>query len=406
LPDGWPKPLADRARALILNRMSGLAADLERQANDPDPFDIDLGGFFGAPTRKKAAKKKPVDPTVFLKRAIELAPDWEPPTRELFQRAIRLGQATDAETVARKYLAHNPQSVYFLNVLATLLLRQGRAAEGLDLRVKALALNPLDAMARHYAAAAHVAHARRLGIDGKPADAQAALNAKHDLVFAEMKPSYHALRSTLFRKLGDKAKADEQADAGLAIPGARLTVRLYLHANAVLLKLRPADKTAASKAFTAALAEQPHPKEANMLVAGWDVFHNEGLTYTGQKTQEKKIYDAMVRAADGDGPEVEFEGLTVILNSRKQHTLVKKLAPKLMKRFPKNPVFPFCLGEAEAVKSRGGYRVTEPLRKAKVLAEASPEERHKKMLPRIEELLREMNPFGTLFSGFFGGEEF
>lgn len=401
-PAGWPAAVADRARAVVLNRMGGIAADLEDEANDPDPFDIDLGGFFAPAGRKRAGKRKPIDPSVYLKRAIELAPEWEPPTRELFNRAVLLGKAADAEAAARDHLRHNPQSVFFLNALGTLLFKQGRAAEGLDLRKRALALNPLDAMARHFAAAAHLAHARRVSIAGKPADGLAALNADEELVRTEMRPSYFALRATLFRKLGEKEKAAEDEATALAIPGARLTVRLYLHVNAVLLKLKPADKSAASKAFTAALAEQPDPKEANMLVAGWDVFHHEGLTYTGQKTQEKKIYDAMVRAADGTGPEVEFEGLTVILNSRDQHTLVRKLAPKLAKRFQRNPVFPFCLAEAELAKTRGGYKVTEQLRKARALAEASPDERHKRLLPKIEELLKQANPFSAMFDSFFG----
>ncbi len=402
-PAGWPADVADRARAILLNRMGGIAADLEDEANDPDPFDVDLGGFFAPAARKRAAKRKPIDPSVYLKRAIELAPEWEPPTRELFNRAVVLGKVADAEAAARAHLRHNPQSVFFLNALGTLLLKQGRAAEGLDLRKRALALNPLDSMARHFAAAAHLAHARRVAIAGKPADGLAALTADEELVRTEMRPSFFALRATLFRKLGEKEKAAADEAVALAIPGARLTVRLYLHVNAVLLKLKPADKSAASKAFTAALAEQPDPKEANMLVAGWDVFHHEGLTYTGQKTQEKKIYDAMVRAADGTGPEVEFEGLTVILNSRDQHTLVRKLAPKLARRFPRNPVFPFCLAEAELAKTRGGYKVTEQLRKARALAEASPDERHKRLLPKIEELLKQSNPFGAMFDSFFGG---
>jgi tetratricopeptide (TPR) repeat protein len=399
----WPPPLADRARAVILNRMGGLAEELKERADDPTELDFD--GFFGAGRRKPKAKKPPPDPAVYFRKAADLAPDWDAPTRALFERAIAAEKYGEAEAVARRYLECDPRALYFLNALSTVLMKQGRAAEALDLRVRSLANNPLDAKARHFTAAAHIAAARRQAIDGKPQAALDALDAAKDLVQAEMRPSYHALRSTLHRKLGDKAAADEQLDAGLAVPGARLTVRLYMQANAVLAKLKPTDRTAAGKAYTAALAEQPHPLEVNMLLAGWEVFHNEGLTYTGQKTQEKKIYDAMVRAADGDGPEMQFEGLTVILNSRRQFALAKKIAPKLMARFPKNPVFPFCLAEAELGKSSRayGYKVTEPLRKAKALAEASTEERHKQLLPKIDQLMKAADPFGPLFGGFFGG---
>jgi len=58
------------------------------------------------------------------------------------------------------------------------------------------------------------------------------------------------------------------------------------------------------------------------------------------------------------------------------------------------------LGKA---KGRVGYKVTEPLRKAKALAEASAEERHKQLLPQIEELLKASDPFSGLFGGGFFG---
>lgn len=400
----WSVAVADRARALILHRMGGLAATLRRQTDDGDHIDLDFGGFFGRTGRTPKTKRPPPDPAVYLRKAADLAPDWESPARDLFEQAVAAERYDEAEATARRFLERDPKATYFLNSLARVLLMQGRAAESLDLRVRALSLNPLDATARHQAAAAHIAHARRLAIAGDAAGALTALESAGELVVTEMKPSYHALRATLHRKLGDEATADDHLTLGLTVPGARLTVRLYMQANAVLAKLKPADRTAASKAYTAALAEPPQPREANMLIAGWDVFRHEGLTYTGQKSQEKKIYDAMVRAADGNGDEMQFEGLTVILNSRRQFAMTKKIAPKLAARFPQNPVFPFCLAEAELGKSSRayGYKVTEPLRKAKALAEASTEDRHRRLLPRIDQLMKAADPFGPLFGGFFG----
>ena len=92
------------------------------------------------------------------------------------------------------------------------------------------------------------------------------------------------------------------------------------------------------------------------------------------------------------------------LMHKQQFAVALKVAGGLMKRFPKNPFFPYLYAQAELAKLKGrsGYKVTEPLRKAKVLAEASTEERHKQLLPQIEELLRASDPFGGLFGGFFG----
>jgi hypothetical protein len=135
------------------------------------------------------------------------------------------------------------------------------------------------------------------------------------------------------------------------------------------------------------------------------MYHAEGVTYTGQKAQEKKVLDAVVRAvASPTGTELQFEMLAAVLQNRGQYPLALKAAGQLMKRFPRNPLFPMVAAQAEFGKSKGraGYKVTEPLRKAKALAEASGEERHKQLLPQIDDLLKATDPFGGLFGGFFG----
>jgi uncharacterized protein HemY len=142
-----------------------------------------------------------------------------------------------------------------------------------------------------------------------------------------------------------------------------------------------------------------------MLLAGYDMYLAEGVKYTGQKAQEKKVLDAALRAvASPAGTEVQFEVLAAVLQNRKQYAVALKAVAMLMRRFPRNPVFPLVAAQAEFGKSKGraGYKVTEPLRKAKALAEASAEERHKQLLPQIDDLLKATDPFGGLFGGFFG----
>ncbi len=404
LPAGWSKGLADRARAVILKRMAGIAADIEEDAADPRTAD-EFGGFFGAPSRKPKAKKKPLDPTVFLQRAADLAPDWEPVAQDLFAAALVRGDLAAAEAAARRYLDRAPQSMPMLSALAALMTTQGKSAESLDLRRRALAVNPLDAQNRQLVGSASIAHARKLAVDGDLADAEKLLDDNKALLEEKLPTSYFALRSVLHRKAKRPAEADAAATAALRLKTSRLVARLYLHANAVLLKLKPKERTAAAKDLADALELSPTPAEAGSLLTGHDMYLTEGLKYTGQKTQEKKFLDAAVRAAgSAEGTELEFEMLAGTLMHKQQFAVAAKVTAGLLKRFPKNPFFPFLLAQAEMAKSKGrnGYKVTEPLRKAKVLAEASTEERHKQLLPQIEELLRMSDPFGGLFGGFFG----
>lgn len=406
VPAGWSRGLADRARAMILKRMADLAADIEEDAADPRGFD-DFDGFFGSPARRGKAKPKanPTDPTVYLKRAADLAPDWEPVALELFATAVERGDTATAEAAARRFLATNPQSVTVLAGLAELMSGEGQSAEALDLRRRALAVNPLDERNRHMLGAAAVAHARRLAIDGDLPAAEKLLDDDRTLLEAKLPTSYFALRAVLHRKAKRPAEADAATEAAFRLKTSRLVARLYLHANAVLLKLKPKEKTAAAKDYADALELPPTPGEAVTLLTGYDMFFHEGLKYTGQKTQEKKILDVLVRAAgSSEGSEFEFELLAATLQGREQYAMSLKVAAALMKRFPKNPVFPLVAAQAELGKSkgRGGYKVAEPLRKAKSLAEASTEERHKQLIPQIEDLLKASDPFSGLFGGFFG----
>lgn len=407
-PPTWPDPLARRARALIQHRMAGIARDIADDEED-SPFG-DIFSFFSAPKRGKAAKTKatPPDPTAYLRRAVELAPDWEAPAVELYEAYREAEKPAEAEAAARAFLARVPGSVPMLTRLAEGLARQGRAADALDLRRKALAANPLDRANRVFFAMAAVAAARRLAIDGKLADAEALLAAEAEVCDAETPANTAALRSALARKAGRKDEADKQAETAVAVPGARLAARLYLHANAVLLKCKPADKTAASKALTAALAETPTPLEANLLYAAWDVYFLEGLTYTGQKTQEKKIHDAVLASVGSggaaDGPEFDFENLCRVLEMRQVWKVLAKLAEALAKRFKANPLFVLMRVEAENGKAGGQarpYKLSKWLSDAKRLATASPHERHKQLLPRIDDLLRASNPFALPFDDPF-----
>lgn len=385
-PPGWPADLARRARAVILHRMANHAATL---ADDPHRELREMMSSYFGRARAPRRPAPPPDPTPLWRRAVELAPDWEAPTRALFERLVALDKGDEAERVARRLLDHNPAALGAMSALAERYARTGRVAEALDLRAKALAANPLDKALRVHAAYAHVAAARRQAIGGRLADADRTLDAGRTLCEENTPAGYLALRSAVARKAGRADEADGLRDRALAVTGGRLAAAFFLAVDAGLLKLKPADKRAAEQELAAALAGPATAVEASLLYAAWDMYFLEGVAYRGQKTQEKKIHALILRTPASDGPALDFEVLARSIAMRNEWKLAEKLAGLLREKFPDNPVFPLLLAEAEFAKADGmprAYRVVRHLRDAAKLAERSGEARHRGLLDRIRQL--------------------
>lgn len=397
-PPGWPADVIQRARALAFYRMAENVAEDEAEDDwDDSPF-----GFFGAP-RSRGRRPKPPDPVPMWRKAIDLAPGWEPPARELFNHLATAGKVAEAEAVARKLLEHSPSSLPVLESLAGLLSKAGRAADVLVLRTQALAANPLDKRLRLLTAYAYVGTARRQLIDGDLSGATATLDAGQAVCEEGAPTSHHSLRATIAHKEGQLAAAEEWRAKALALPSCRLAATLYLSVNALLAKLKPKDRKPLDTALAEVLAGSATPREANLLYAAWDMYGVEGLTYRGQPAQEKKIHALILRVPDGGGEVFDFEVMAQSAALRNEWKLVQKLTPKLRTKFPRNPVFPLLLAEFEFQKTTGYPRpmVHRLLADAKQFAEASPEPRHRDLLPRIAELQQQLDP-GFLFTSFFG----
>jgi tetratricopeptide (TPR) repeat protein len=396
-PAGWPRAVADRARAEVWTHLGANAQKALAGADEPDP-DADMG-FFAPPRRKKP---KPLDPPAeaCFARAAALAPDSPDATRRLFESLVATGKPADAEAAARAYLARKPDDVFALVALGGLLRTQGRAAEAAEVMLRALPLNPLDKTTRFHTASAVLADARAK-LAAKAADALAALD-KHDPLLADQTPAgRQVLRAVAFTKLGRAEEAGAARAAALAVPGARLGAAYRLMVDSQLAKLKPADKKVADQLWAAELAKEPAPLEVNQLVAAYDVYHVDGVTYRGQKTHEKKVLDQVPRSVKAAAPEVDFERLAENLLARGDFKPAKKLADALIVRFPANPFFYLARAEAGLETGDREYVVENRVRRAKVLAEAATEPRHKALLERIDELLKQIaTPFDFLDAFF------
>lgn len=394
-PSGWPPAVADRARAEVWTHLGANAQKALEDADEPDPG----LGFFAPPRRKKP---KPLDPPaeVCFARAAALAPDSADATRRHFESLVAAGKPADAEAAARTYLARKPDDVFALVALGNLLRTQGRSAEAAEVMLRALPLNPLDKVTRFHTASVLLAEAR-MKLAAKPADALAALD-RHESLLADQTPAgRQVLRAVALAKLGRAEEAEAARAAALAVPGARLGSAYRLTVDSQLAKLKPADKKAVDLLWTAEQAKEPTPLEVNQLVAAYDTYHLDGVTYRGQKTHEKKVLDQVSRCFKAVAPEVDFERLAEVLLAKGEFKTAKKLTDALLARFPANPYFHLARAEAGMGIGEREYHVEGRVRRAKALAEAAADPRHKALLGRIDELLKGFaSPFEFLEAFF------
>ncbi|QDU23445.1 hypothetical protein [Urbifossiella limnaea] len=399
-PPGWPVAVADRARAEVWTH---LGVNGTKAADVDDEPEL---GFFAPPRRKKPPKPLDPPPAACFAKAAELAPDSPDAARRLFEALLDANRPADAEAAARAYLGRKPDDAFALVALANLIRTQGRAAEAAEAMRRALPLNPLDKATRVQTASVIVAEARAALAGGKLADAKAALavlDTHETLLAAEAPAGRLALRSVALTKLG---RADEAAAArtgALAVPGARLSVTYRMMIDSQLAKLKPADKKAADALWAAELAAEPLPQEVQQLLAAYDLYRLDAVTYRGQKTHEKKITDQVARCAGAAGPEEEFEKLLdVLVGPKQEFKAAKKLADALLVRFPANPAFHLARAEAGMGLGEREYHVEGRVRRARALADAATEPRHKALLPHIDELLKQFAAPFDFLDAFFG----
>lgn len=403
-PPGWPSPVARRARAVILHRMGQNAAALHARGEEPsDDLAAVFESLFREPPRRRPARGP--KPELYFARSIELAPDWPAPARELFRRHLDQDRPAEAERVARGLLARTPDDLAAIEGLATLVMRQGRAAEALGLWKQALGTNPLDRRLRIQATNAYHAAARRALADGRPADALAVLDDGAGVCPGEFPAGYYPLRAVAARKLGRGEEADAARATALAAPGGRLAAALFLAVDSALAKLKPADKRAADQHLAAALAEPPTPLEVNLLYAAWDSYHLAGVTYRGQKTQEKKILALAEQCLAADAPERDFENLCLGLALRQVWKPAEAAAARCERRFPRNPVFKVVLAEvlhARNPRYQQERRILRLLDEARALIGPGADGRHAGLADRIDQLRKQYIEPADVFDFVFG----
>lgn len=402
---GWPAAMADRARATILHRVGDILGDLGTADDTPPEFEAVFRSLMGRLPRRAKPAGNPLD---FYRRSAALAPDWPPPFYDLFDRQIEAKAAAAAEKTARDFLTRRPQDLPMLERLATLYRGQRRMADALAVQQQALTANPLDGNLIDQVGIAYLATIRRHLIDGDLAGCERLIAEATELVAKRFPAAFGSLKATALRKAGDN-------DAAAAVEAELYTDRLRqpcvafdLSVDGLLAKLKPAQRKAADARLKEALANPaPHPSEVYYLYGSWIMFADEGVTYRGQPTHEKKIVELALRSLKAEATEVDFESVAMALSQRKQSKALQKFLPTLVTRFPHWPLFLLLEAKRLYFDGRGygiEYRIIRLLDDAKRAAEASTRPQDKRLLDGIDQLRKSMQG-GGLVSPFDDDDE-
>ena len=400
-PPGWAPVVAAQARAIILTRMGDNAAEAAERGEGGEAEE--LFGVFAPPGRKKPKPLSP-PPEVCFARAVELAPGWSEANQRLYNALLDAGKKSEAEEVLRKYLALKPDDLGAVTSIADLLSQQGRAEEAAVYWLRALAIHPLDKPIRSRAAGAVLASARRKLADGGPTGAAAELDPHATLLDERFPASTAALRSVILTKEGKLGEAASLREQALGRPNARLAAAYHLAVDAQLAKLKPVDKRSADKALADELTVTPRPAELSLLIGAYDSYHIAGISYRGQKAHEKKVLDLVARCVEADAPELDFEHLATLLLAKREWKHARIVAEVCIQRFRSNPYFLLVRSEAGLEMGEADHKVAARLRKAEKLAENSSEPRHRELLDKINELLKEISPQFNFLDAFFNRE--
>ncbi len=389
----WPPLLRKQAIAIVYRTMAGVAADF-------DDFDPDDELDFFSPTRKAKPKKPtapPPDPSEFLLKSLEFAPTWEDAAAELMEAYLDDDNNKAAAAFAESFLAANPTAASVRLAYVDVLMLRGDYAGALVELVPLRKTSPFDTAIRGKAVDSVLYCIYLFVIDADWSMVERLMSEESDLLASETPVLILHLRYSLAKKL--KRAADAEAELQRIVP-TQLVHAFLLAANARLFKVKPAEKTAADKAYKAALAADPAPDEVLSLFHAYKFFKGGAIEFTGQKAMLKGILDAMVKsAADPALTEQQGTELIAILGPLTTVPKVEKVAEGLGKRFPNNPIFPLCIVELWAAthsRGRAPYKILKLLRKARELARNSPEPAYKLLDARIEDLTEQLDPFAAL----------
>jgi hypothetical protein len=301
--------------------------------------------------------------------------------------------------------------------MAELFDRDGNFAEELKLLQQALRHNPLDRDLRVRVSEAHLNCAREAAARGAFDQAR----PHYDSAVAYAEPAVHPFlaccRAACELKAGDPARADELLAGARSKAPAEMLLTYTMLVEAVRLKLPHAVKTRFTGEFNDLVSDKPTPELAAGLAGYLHRLQDAGVSYHGQKTHTKKIYDFIDRLDKKHCPEEKYiELLGHLAHMDPPVRMLNRFFEHGRKHFRNNPFVPYY----EAVHLMGDDPEVGPPTQAVWLLESAErlaqpragEPAVKAMLEDIAERRKLLRSFRSLlpdlfgFGGFpFGGDD-
>jgi tetratricopeptide (TPR) repeat protein len=407
-PPGVPAATGKQARVWVLRQAGRLTLLLNEQ---PEGFgdgleDIVRQMFGGRPPKglenirvMKAPAPKGT-PDGYWRQALALDPANESVAVALVEYLRDHKQAAAALKVADDFLAGTPDSLPVIGAAVVLHLAAGDPGAAMARLKQAHKLNPLDGGIRKQVQVVSFGVVRGALATGKPAAVRAALDEARTYGGGGGELSGRVIEAILALKASDPAAADLEA-AALGDPADEeryWRVALTLAADAVVAKLKPAQKKPLDARLAPLFAAQPPDgvgvKAAVGLLGTVSLYKLTGVAYRGLPTHIKKVGDFTLKTATADKtspPEAFLEACTA-LRVLGLDKVLEKFADALIKRFPKNPFFAVFAAEAvwwqaEVADRPPAYRKLDGYsRKAERASLNSPPEVRKQVLERLDEI--------------------
>lgn len=394
---GWPAPLNQRARAIILHRIGTLLESLtdgQKQLNEIQRLIQDRFGGKGSIKFQEHSED-------YFARSAALAPDWSEPFYDLHDHYCEQSKWSQAEEIALDFLNRRPDDLEMLKRLEEVYLELAKSEERLAIARRAREINPLDQQVTDNYWSACIAAARARIIARKLEESEELLKtvpADLDEVSLILIDSLRATQARLRKQpqIADQIESDLLSNANNRIAGA-----WQLVIDATLCKLKPATKNELETRFKTMVSESvPSVVETLVLLNLWVSNQRQLVKYRGQSNHEKLIYTFVERSINSPGTEVQFESLVELLNMTRLHKLTMAIANKLKNRFPKSPIFPTIQARALVQVSWTNRSIQEASRLLKLahrLAAESDQTRHKTILKMLNDLQQQISQqFGGL----------
>ena len=344
-PERWSGTQGKRAQAMIYMRMGDNAAEHLLDDDEGSMFNDFMDIF--QPRRKSKPAKKPLKPDTneCYRLAMKFAPEWIEPASRLMMMLVEAEKWEEAEEVGRQILAHSPDDVDVLMSVSGVQVAQGKISEALENMRHALKNNPLDRNLRTAVAAIVLQQGRAAGLKGTFDEARASFAEASALVEGILRATIVAAWAACEWKAGDAERATQLAGEVSARESFKVAVDYLLLVECSRIKVNKDLLKERQARFDSAIeADRPLSELVGPLLC-LTVYRDEKPKYRGIGTHEKKISARVLAAIQANPAESDLENLGRILEDGCLPKILKACAERGVNLFPKNPLFPFLMGE-------------------------------------------------------------